>query len=201
MERQSEIEKGAFKMISIKRDTLETWKDECEGKDVKTSMLIEQLLVTYKQLDSAIAQKNAVIKASADLMRDLSHKDAHIASLINAAGEQQESINRSIQAFRKIYEISVYGNEIFKSEPLMRLWEASERFVGSTTQTELSKNSIVLNAVLAELGDNPALMDMRLNLVAFTDFINAGSQDESGREEDISGDNAESVEKSVESDI
>ena len=158
------------------QDTLAVLLAESKhNKDVSTAMLIEQLLDTYKQLDSERAQKSAVIKSSSLILRDQELKDQVIKSLHESITNQSISVNNAIASFRKIYEMSVYGNSLFKAEPLLRLWLSVEKFIGSTNNEEISKNTVEMMSVIQELSENNTLVDMRNNMVSFTKFINEQS--------------------------
>ena len=171
----------------ISKDTLSIWLDECkESGDPKTSLLISQLIETYDQLDSEKAAKSAVIKASAYGLKESSRKDEHINALVESIKMQDSRVNSAVDSFRKIYEISVYGNEIFKAEKLLQLWTIVERFTGSKTNDEMAKNSLEMMACLQELNDDKHLVDIRNNLVAFTNFVN--TQNESNNTDNLETD-------------
>lgn len=171
--------------MSLNRDTLVSWREESKfSGDQKTVMLIDQLLETYNQLDAETAQKRAVIKASAGIQATNKQFLANIQSLtecnnnlIAAATLQDNAMSSAVQAFRKIYDIAIYGNEIFKAELLLRLWIITGKFVSSRTPEEMNNNTISIMSLLNELSENKYLVDMRDNLISFSDFITINSVD------------------------
>ena len=189
-------------MLHISVDTLSIWKDEAEvSGDSITSMLITQLLETYRQLDSERAQKKTIVKASSTMSRELIDKDRQIAvknetieNLIAAAMTQDQTVKNAIDAFRKIFELSAYGNIAFKSEPLLRLWIESEKLIGSTSSEEVDRNTVSVMSIHSELNDNQQLIDARDNIIMFTDYIEKTKIIEPDPDADLSSEIDNSIE-------
>ncbi len=180
----------------LNKDTLLIWKEECG--DEKIVMLIEQLIATYAQLDSERAQKEAVIRSAATITKGYKEQATIIDNLIHAASNQDLSISAAVASFRKIYEISVYGNEIFKNERFLRLWPAVERLIGSKNQNEMAINMIEVSSLVQSLNDDAMLVDMRNNLLSYTDFINVENENRE-RERNSTEDNDSLIERSDDS--
>lgn len=178
--------------MNISKDSLLMYLEDCKSSgETETAMLIECILDSYKQVDSERAQKIASVRASAEILAESRRKDIHIAELLRTIDSQNETMQATVTAFRKIYEMSVYGNKFFKSELLLKLWQATERFVGSTTEQEFRENNISLLSILTELNQNDYLYTMRNNMINFSQFMETESVKENQEGvSDTAGDNA-----------
>ena len=178
--------------MNISKDTLELYLDDCRrNNDTQTTLLIECILESYKQVDAERVQKIAAVRASSEILAESRKKDIRIADLMKSIDQQNESLQSAISAFRKIYEISIFGNNFFKAEPLLRLWIAIEKFVSSKNQTEFTENNIELMSVLSSLGEDSYLIDMRNNMVNFRAYMEQSNGEENEeRESDTTRDNA-----------
>ena len=179
----------------ISENALKVFLADCnESGDTKTAMLIECLLESYHQLDSERAQKATVVRSSSDILVESRKKDARIAELLISIDAQNTSLQATIAAFRKIYEMSVFGNEFFKVNPLLQLWVSVEKFLGSKTDNEFRDNNIELLASLATMNDDKYLIDMRNNMVNFRKYMETNNEqaerEQAEREQDTTGDNA-----------
>lgn len=178
--------------MNISRDSLQLFLEDCKANnDTNTSMLIECILEAYRQTDSERAQKIAAVRASSEILTESRRKDVRISELLKTISEQNEVMTSTIAAFRKIYEMSVFGNQFFKIDPMLRLWVSVEKFVSSTSETEFKENNIEMLSALADLGQDKYLIDMRNNMISFRSYMESSSvkEDEEGSA-DTAGDNA-----------
>jgi hypothetical protein len=175
----------------ISKSALNMFLDDCNASgDTKTAMLINCLLESYDQSDSEKVQKTALIRSSAEVLSESRRKDQRIAELVGALEAQSVSQQATVAAFRKIYEMSVFGNEFFKSKPLLQLWVAVERFLGSKTEQEFRERNIELQASLAELFNDKYLLDMRNNMLNFSNYMEDSNEAKiKERERDTARDN------------
>lgn len=178
--------------MNISKDSLELYLEDCKANnDTKTSMLIECILEAYRQVDAERAQKIASVRASSDILSESRRKDITIAELMKTINQQNDIVSTTITAFRKIYEISVFGNEFFKSEKLMKLWVSVEKFVSSSTEVEFKENNIEMLAALSELSQDTYLIDMRNNMLNFRRYMETeGGQEIQEGSSDTTRDNA-----------
>lgn len=171
--------------MNISKDSLQLFLEDCNDKEDKnTAMLIECILEAYKQTDSERAQKMAAVRASSEILAESRRKDLRISELLKTIDQQNSVVSTTIAAFRKIYEMSVFGNKFFKSEPILRLWVSVERFVSSTTEVEFKETNIEMLSALSELSENKYLIDMRNNMINFNKYMEI--QDEQEDKEGVS---------------
>lgn len=178
--------------MNISIDSLQLFLEDCKANnDTNTAMLIECILEAYRQTDAERAQKIAAVRASSEILAESRRKDVRISELLKTIEQQNEVVSTTIAAFKKIYEISVFGNKFFRIDPILKLWISVEKFVSSTTESEFKENNIEMLAALAELSQDKYLIDMRNNMVNFRSYmeLQGGKEDEEGVS-DTTGDNA-----------
>jgi hypothetical protein len=178
--------------MNISKDSLELFLEDCKANDDEnTAMLIECILEAYKQTDAERAQKMAAVRASSEILAESRRKDLKIAELLKTIDQQNEVVSTTIAAFRKIYEMSVFGNKFFKADPMLRLWVSVEKFVSSTTENQFRENNIEMLSALSNLSQDQYLIDMRNNMINFRNYMESedGQENQEGST-DTTGDNA-----------
>ena len=194
-EKRSEVgrsSKTGESKMNISKDSLELYLEDCKANnDTNTAMLIECILESYRQAEAERAQKIASVRASADILVESRRKDVTISELMKTINQQNDVVSTTIAAFRKIYEISVFGNSFLKAELLLKLWVSVEKFVSSSSENEFRENNIEMLSALSELEQNKYLIDMRDNMLNFRKYMESESGQENQKgSTDSAGDNA-----------
>jgi len=131
-------------------------------------LIADQLQQAYNTIDSLKSSYSAMVSASNRLSVNLREKDDIIASLQEQNRQLTETINSMIVSWKSIYELSIYGNSMFNSLPLINLWIYVDRFFASTNEDGMRANSLALMDAASKLNNDKLFLDMRNRLTTFS---------------------------------
>jgi hypothetical protein len=167
--------------MSIEKNRLLAWKSDAPPE---FQLLIDELITAYDFLDSERSQKkqliNLIDKRNKTIERLTSEAKEHAAekdAFNSLSIETQKQYEEWSNAFKKLYSISNYGNALYKSMPLLKMWVDVEKMVNGTTPDEVSEMHAEVIRHLHELSGDEFLVDARNSLMLYEKFNSETEQE------------------------
>jgi hypothetical protein len=154
--------------MTVEIDRLLAWRSTAPDE---FKLLIDELIETNKFLDVEREQKRILISTIERRDKEIESARKEKQDAYDVLLMMQDRIKQSSDAFQKLYSIAQYGNAIFTSLPLLKLWDEVEKMMNSTTSEEVSEGQSKVIVMLSGLSKDESLVDAKTSLLYYEKHV------------------------------